>query len=459
MLSFLRRRVILSLHEWALGRPTCPFARELEDSQWWSPNELRALQVTKLKKLLAHARRRTEFYRRRFEEAGIGRRIDDPLTALQDLPVLDKSQIRDGLREMLWRDAPGGLYPQATGGSGGEPLQFFVDRRRQAYDQAARIRSHRWFGVEFGDPELLLWGSPIERDRTTYFKRIRDRLFGQRLLNAFDMSPRRMDGYLELIQRCQPVCLFGYPSSLAFLVEHARQRDHKLSLRKLRAVFVTGEICLPHQREALSAYFDVPVADGYGARDAGFIAHQCPQGRMHVTAENVLVEIVQDGRLMPVEEFGEIVVTHLDAFGMPLIRYRTGDRGRLLPGRCACGRGLPLMDVVCGRTTDFLVLPDGTVKHALSLIYPLREIAGIRQFRATQHEDYSVTVELVPEECAAVSSLDIVQAVRPVLGEAVSVEVRLVREIPASPSGKFRYVESRVNRVTPGDRKELPLGA
>ena len=161
-------------------------------------------------------------------------------------------------------------------------------------------------------------------------------------------------------------------------------------------MFVTGEVCHTHDRETIFDYFKVPVANGYGSREAGFIAHECPEGGMHITAENVIVEIV-DARSQPVStgESGEIVVTHLDAYAMPFIRYRTGDIGRLKPGRCACGRGLPLIDVVEGRTTDFLYLPDGTVKHALSIIYPLREMDGVRQFGVTQGEDYGVPVEVI----------------------------------------------------------------
>jgi phenylacetate-CoA ligase len=164
---------------------------------------------------------------------------------------------------------------------------------------------------------------------------------------------------------------------------------------------------------------------------------------MHVTAENVIVEILRDGRQAAAEESGEIVVTHLDAYGMPFIRYRTGDLGRLLPGRCRCGRGLPLMDVVQGRSTDFLVLPDGTIKHALSIIYPLREMAGIRRFRVTQAEDLAITVEVVAERTVPkLSVMGIKRQVRPVVGEDLPLGVRFVDSIEESASGKFRYVIS-----------------
>jgi len=460
MSPWLARHLICPLHERFLRRPTFRCVRELERSQWWSPDELRLLQGRKLRALVNHAVGKTRFYRSWLAQSGVpladwGSDGTDPLDLLSRLPLLDKAQIRTSVEEMLWHHAPGGVFEHNTGGSTGEPLIFYFDRRRQAYDQAARIRTHRWYSVDIGDRELYLWGSPIELRRSDRIKRLRDRLFNHRLVDAFAMSPERMDGYVDEWNRFRPHCLFGYPSSIVRFADHARSQRHSLDTSCLRAVFVTGEVCCPCDREMIAGYLGVPVADCYGSRDGGFIAHECPEGEMHITAENVIVEIVDDdGRPLPVGETGEIVVTHLDAYAMPFIRYRTGDVGRLKRGRCACGRGLPLMDIVQGRRTDFLYLPNGQVKHALSIIYPLRAMTGVRQFHVTQDEDYSVTVDVVPDDREGRLTKDAVaQGVRPVIGEQVGLQVRLLDEIGVAGSGKFRYVESRVQTVA-GSRVE-----
>jgi phenylacetate-CoA ligase len=446
MIPFITRNVIFPVHERLLGRRTFRYLAELERSQWASPDDLRARQQVKLDALLRHARSNTGFYRQRFLDAGIDLELTSPMSALQLLPPLDKAEIRASINEMIWQAAPGGVFRHSTGGSTGTPLIFYFDRRRQAYDQAARLRSHRWFGANVGDRELYLWGSPMDSTRGDAVKRLRDELFNHRLLSAFDMSARRMDQYLDAWDRFRPVCLYGYPSSIVLLIEHARSCGRRVDTRKLKAVFVTGEVCHAHQREIITSFFSVPVADGYGSREAGFIAHECPEGGMHLCAENVIVEIIDgDAQPVPTGETGEIVVTHLDAYAMPFIRYRTGDIGRLKPGRCPCGRGLPMMDVVEGRTTDFLVLPDGTVRHALSIIYPLREMPGVRQFRVTQHEDYSVTVEVVADDAVErITREAVAKRVRPVVGERVDLRVELVDRISGAVSGKHRYVVSHV---------------
>jgi len=455
LFSSLVRTAIYPLHERLVGRKTMKFVRELDWSQWMAPDDIRCLQSAKLKVLLRHAWHNVPFYRRRLENAGIQDLGDDTWAMLARLPLLSKDEIRTSISAMTWHEAPGGVFPHDTGGSSGEPLTFVVDRRRQGYDQAARIRTHRWFGVDLGDHELLLWGSPIERQRTDEIKSLRDAVCNQRLLDAFRMSPARVDEYFDEWDRFRPTCLFGYPSSIALFVERARLRQRQLDGSRLRAVFVTGEVCMPDDREAIESHFGVPVADGYGSREGGFIAHQCPKGGMHITAENIIVEVVRDGRAVEAEETGEIVITHLDAYAMPFIRYRTGDVGRLLRGRCACGRGLPLMDVVQGRTTDFLYLPDGTVKHALSVIYPLRQTPGVRRFQVTQHPDFTITIDVVTDPSVVGVDADTIgRRVRPVFGDSVSVAVRFVECIETAESGKFRHV---ISHARPATRNRDPL--
>lgn len=459
MNAVVARKLICPFHERLLSRPTFRYLRELQTSQWTSPDGLRELQRRKLADLLRHAANHTPFYRRRFRDAGVNVISDDPFDCLAALPLLDKHTIRAQRDDLTWPDAPGGLHELSTGGSTGEPLRIVVDRRRQAYDQAARARSHNWFGVRIGDPELYLWGSPIEPNGTDRIKRVRDWLFNHRLLDAFEMSPERMDDYLDEFDAFRPVALFGYPSSIALLVAHARRCHWTLDTSRLRAVFVTGEVCLRRDRESIAEYFGVPVADGYGSRDGGFIAHECPLGSMHITAENVVVEVFDGDRPVESGASGEIVVTHLDAYAMPLVRYRTGDVGRLRSDRCACGRGLPVLDVVEGRVTDMLHLPDGTAKHALCVIYPLRELPGIERFRVVQGEDYGITIEIVRHHGGdVVKRQDVARAVRSVLGEGVDVRVSFVDAIAACDSGKHRYVVSHVSKPRCNPVEDAPCG-
>jgi phenylacetate-CoA ligase len=246
------------------------------------------------------------------------------------------------------------------------------------------------------------------------------------------------------LERFDPVCLFGYASSMATLCDLMDDAGWRPRLPALRAVFTTGEVLDAGQRERLRSFFGVPVADGYGGRDSGSCAHECPAGRMHITAEHVILEIVNDaGRPLPTGATGEIAITNLDNWATPFIRYRTGDVGRLSDEPCPCGRMLEVMDVVQGRRTDHLVTADGRLRHALSLIYLLRDAPGVRKFQVRQRADRSVDVRVVAGasfDGGARRRLSI--GVRNCVGDGVPITIREVPRIEAHPSGKFRCVVS-----------------
>jgi phenylacetate-CoA ligase len=450
MNSWIVRELFLPFHEAVMRRPTFEMAERLEQSQWLELHQLRLLQLRKLQRLLAHAWRNCPFYRERLDDAGLRPDEVHSLEAFSRLPLLSRDEVIRHRDAMVWRNVPGGLIRSNTGGSTGRPLVFYVDRRRQAAFKAARIRAHRWSGVQPGDHELYIWGAPAELDRQDRLKAVRDRVTNEVLLNAFHMSPERMDDYLERIETFRPSCIFGYPSSLALLCEHACRKGREIRTPRLKAVMVTGELLYEHQRAAIEDYFRVPVANGYGSRDGGFIAHECPEGSMHTTDEYAIVELVdRDGRAVGPGAVGEIVVTDLEAFGMPLIRYRTGDLARrpLVDAQwcCPCGRALGVIEVNQGRQTDLLIMPDGTIKHALSLIYVVRDIDSIGQFKIVQQRDLSVDVSVVADAGGRLSPRDrqrILQGLSSHLGESVECRLREVAAIDPESSGKHRYVVS-----------------
>jgi phenylacetate-CoA ligase len=255
-----------------------------------------------------------------------------------------------------------------------------------------------------------------------------------------------MRRYLEVLKKSQPASLFGYPSSISLLCEYANSIGFNLRDTGIKAVFCTGEVLYKYQRKTIANSFGVPVTNGYGARDAGFIAHECPEGGMHIAAEHIIVEVCDTfGNILPPGEVGEIVITNLDGLAMPLIRYATGDLGALSEEHCSCGRGLPLMKVLEGRTTDFIMTSDGNRMHALGLIYVLREMPGICQFQIIQNDLDRIEVNVVKnDEFPLTAPETITQAFKKRVGVNVSVKINFVDKISVQKSGKFRYVISNV---------------
>ncbi len=441
-------RLIYRLQEGALHRPTFAYLRDLEESQWRSREGVEALQREKLLALLRTAQAHSPYHAQRFAAAGLDPAAMESITTndLRRLPLMDKEEARVHREEIVWHDVPGGASRYNTGGSSGRPLVFYFGRRRQASDAAGRMRARRWWGVEPGEPEVYLWGAPVELSKTDRIKTLRDRLVNQLVLNAFEMSPAAMDGYMEAIRRFRPVCIYGYATSLALLARRALQRGVDLHLPSLRVVCTTGEPLYPDQRQVISEAFGCPVANEYGSRDIGFTAHETPAGQMVLMSESILLEVVDgDGAPVAPGEPGEAVMTGLCSEAQPFIRYRTGDVVTLSPEGCREGRGLHVLERVAGRTTDLVVRPDGTVMHALAVIYVLRATDGVGEFRVHQTAPDRLEVAVVP---TAQWSDTVAAAVRAGLaarmGEGVEIAITPCDRIPPDPSGKFRYVVSDV---------------
>jgi len=446
MYTALVSNLIFPLHERLKQHSTVAARKQMEESQWWPATRLHDLQLQRLRRLLLRVQSKVPYYRDLFAQLGFDPSRDlHSLDDLRRLPLTDKATIRQHSDRLKAEDAVG-LSRFNTGGSSGEPLIFYIGKERVSHDVAAKWRATRWWGVDIGDPEIVVWGSPIELGAQDRVRMVRDKLLRTRLLPAFEMSEAKLDGFIARIREQKPRMLFGYPSALSHIARHAKARGQRMDDLGIKVAFVTSERLYEEQRQQIESVFGCPVANGYGGRDAGFIAHQCPDGSMHITAEDIIVETL-DAQGQPVApgQAGEIVVTHLATGDFPFIRYRTGDVGVLGTEPCKCGRGLPLLKEIQGRSTDFLVARDGTVMHGLALVYILRDLPQVKAFKIVQ-ESLDLTRVQVVLELPLDEALrgKIVAGFRARLGAAVNVEVEQVEAIAPEKSGKFRYVVSKV---------------
>ena len=436
---------LFPLHEKLKGHSTMQVFREMERSQWLTSAELQQLQLSRLRQFLGDIAVHVPYFKGLFEDLEFEPDAIESLADLQRLPLMGKPEIRANT-DRFKADNAGDLQRFNTGGSSGEPLIFYLGKERVSHDVAAKRRATRWWGVDIGDPEIVVWGSPIELNAQDKIRLLRDRLFRTELLSAFEMSEKNLDGFVESIRRARPGMLFGYPSSLAHIARHADLRGIDMTGLGIKVAFVTSERLYDHQREQIEQTFACPVANGYGGRDAGFIAHQCSEKSLHITAEDIVVEIVRpDGSNAAPGESGEIIVTHMATREFPFVRYRTGDIGAISDQVCACKRSLPVLTDLQGRTTDFLVASDGTIMHGLALIYVLRDLEGVKEFKIIQESVDLTRVMVVPgEQWDDNIKADIINGFKERLGEQVTIDIVLATSIEAEASGKRRYVISHV---------------
>lgn len=442
MIPWVSGHVIYPLHELIVGRRTFAFYKELLESQWWSPEQMRAHQLSRLRARVGAAFNKTPGYA---ELCGLPRDwLPESLDDLRKLPLVDKTFLAKHRDIITDPTVEGGLQKSSTGGSTGQPLHFFVDRRRQAYDKAARMRAHQWFDVLPGDREVYIWGAQVELSRQDRIKRLRDRLTNEMLLSSYDFNAGTVAGFVERIKRYRPKCLFGYPSGLTLLCSLARDAGIRLDDLGVNAVFCTAELLLPHQKKLIGEVIGAPVVDNYGSREAGFIGHECPQGRMHLTSDNLIVEFLKDGQPVGPGEDGEIVVTHLENYAMPFIRYRSGDLAQPSDEVCPCGRGLGVMKHVQGRVIDYLITADGRHMPGLAMTLIILGIPGIEKYQIVQEEVEHVVVRLVKgREFPVDGERQIISSMQTRLGASVRIEIRHETDIPPAASGKHRFVISK----------------
>jgi len=434
------RHIVFPLQERLKGKNTYKLLRELEQSQWKHPQDLERLQFERLRAQLTHAYLTVPYYRRVFDERGLPPEKIKDWSEFQQLPFLTRSILRDQFEELCSTKPVQGTQRMSTGGSTGQPVTVLVDSIRNSFIDAARLRVHRWFNADVGVNEIVLWGSPIEVTRQDRIRNLRDRLLNSHLLSAFDLGSAQLDEYTKALNRLRPVKIYGYSGALYLLAQYF-EATKRMPPETIKVIFATAEPLFDFQRETIEKVFPAKVSCEYGARDAGLMANECPDGGFHVPVEGMIVEIADSNS----DGIGEVFVTNLFSRAMPTIRYRTGDVGRLRSDKCLCGRGLQLLDRVEGRQTDFVKTPDGRVIHALGVIYALRERPEIAKFQAIQDKiDHVRVVVVLREKLEIIARQKIITDLRKVLGTGMEVDLEVVDSIAQTPSGKFRYVVSQV---------------
>jgi len=419
------------------------YLREFEETQFLSPEEIRALQWQRLRRLLDHAYRCCPFYKDRFDAAGL---IPSDLRMLEDLralPVLDKSDIqqrRDALVARAW--PADDLLPNHTGGSTGRPLAFFLSKDRKCARAAATVRHNRWAGWDIGDKVACLWGAAQDMAPNGWRARLRSRFLDRQLvLDAGHLTEAKLDEFAESLKRFRPRVLLAYARAVVLLARYLRWRGR--TAYQPHAIVTSAEVLEDADRALVEDVFGCPVFNRYGCREVSVIASECPahQG-MHTMAEGLYVEIDE----APAAELGSILITDLLNYAMPLIRYRIGDLGAWQSGVCPCGRGLPRLARVAGRVTDFLVGADGRLVSGIFLAtYVVGKRPSLGQVQI--HQESAGHVRFRIQRGPAFRDAEDVdylhQAARRYLGDSARVECEFVDALVAEPSGKFLFCRSK----------------
>lgn len=418
----------------------------LEKQQWWPADRLRMLQWERLQKLLTHAAIHSPFYRDVFSKHEISPDSIQSANDLLRIPVTTKSDIPNNLERFISDEfARNDLVSAKTGGSTGFSLQLYFDEACQERRNAAQLMADRWSGWDLGMKKAAIWGNPPVP--STMKQKIRHHLLDRTIyLDTMNLNETSMGDFVERWRAEQPGAIFGHAHSIFIFACYLR--DQGITDLRPKGIVATSMMLLAHERKVIEQVFDCAVTNRYGCEEVGLIACECERHEgMHLNIPHVYVEFL-DGENKPVKpgEPGKIVVTDLNNFAMPLIRYRVEDVGVYRERPCSCGRGLPILERLEGRVADFLRLPDGGQVAGISLVErTLTKVAGIEQMQLIQESEQEVVINRVRgRDYNEQTDFELRGAMTGVFGEKTKVTIRDVTRIEQDPSGKYRFSICRI---------------
>jgi phenylacetate-CoA ligase len=422
-------------------RRVLDYRRMLEDSQWWTAEKIRTYQWEQLTGLLRHAALQAPHWRDIFRDKGLSPEAIRGQEDFRRLPVTTKAVIRADKNRMIADNHRGKTWTKATGGSTGVPLE--LDYTPLSYDWRTAVtkRGYGWAGCEDGVKQVYIWGTAI--GKMSFKQKLKEDLhhafLRQKYFNCFQFTEDAMAVCLKKLNHFRPSIIVGYTNPLyhfaLFIKKHGQVRFRP------RGIITAAEKLHPYQREVIHEVFNCPVFNTYGSREFMLIASECPRHHgMHIHSENLLVEIIkEDGTPAAPGESGELVITDLHNWGMPFIRYQIGDMAVATDRFCPCGRGLPLLQDVVGRSLDMIRTPDGRFVPGEFFPHLMKEFSGIERFQIVQKELKALHVKLVKNAAFKTADFHFMRnEINKVMGADIVVHFDFVDDIPLTRTGKYR---------------------
>ena len=426
------------------GKGFSDFLAHIEETQWWTKDELIEYQNDELRDLIGFVAENSRFYQKVMQRAGVRPSDIKEVSDLKRLPYLEKDDIRNNLQEISpthRKDLK--LELKHTSGTTGTGLHFYWDSSAIMKEYAFVARHRRWAGVEPLDLQATFGGRivvPISRKKPPFWRtNLAER---QVFFSMYHVSKGNAPHYLKKLRDLRPILVQGYPSMLSTVAMFSEELG--MPLGEPEAVFTSSETLLESQRALIEDAFQCRVFDWYGNSELCASIGQCERGKYHLNAEYGIVELDRDVRGMD-GDTGQMVCTSFVNHGTPLLRYRIGDLIRLSDSKCPCGRGLPVVDSIVGRMDDIIVTPKGVYVGRMDHVF--KDATFLKEAQIIQESKSIVRVLIVPRQGFSEEHMNQLRfEIDNRLGNEMQVHFEIVDAVPKERNGKFRSVISRVRR-------------
>ena len=424
--------------------------KALRNHQWNTLEENKKIQQKKLYKLINYAGQNIAYYKRLIKEYHIQFSEDTIFDDIKKFPILTKDIIRNNF-DKLYKFRDHTYYRNSSGGSTGEPVAFYQDKNYLEWAIASKYLFNEWAGRQIGDPMVKIWGSLSHtlRGGQNFKGYLRQQLSGITILNSNKMTEKVMYEYVKRINNIKPCLILTYTSSIDELAHFIQ--EHYLSVYSPPSIMTTAGVLYPEVYERIKKVFVTKIFNRYGSREVSDIACNCEKSNgLHLNTDIHYLEIVDDeGREVEVGKPGNIIITLLTNYTMPLIRYKIGDRGILSAKNSQCEHGFPLLKKVTGRIKSVFInkFGDSIDDDLFIVLFRLEE--NVKQFQIIQEAIDYIVINLVLMDKTKLKDVnedfkEVNQTIRKVIGEDTKIKYNIVDGIKPSPSGKYMYAFSRV---------------
>jgi len=441
------RKPLIYLLLYASGSKIPKCLKKIEKYENADTEQIKTWTETKLKNLLLHCFGKVPYYKKILSDCGL---VDDNgrvrLENFSKLPLLTKDIIRSEAANLYSQDYNSRKpYENTSGGTTGEPVKFIQDKNYDEWNIATKLYFNRILGKEPGQPEIKFWGS--DRDILQGTLTLKDRminfLYNRKFFNSYRLGEKEINELIDLNNRTRPVAYWSYMESAMELGKYLAEK--KEEFYPPRFVISTIGPLTEEVKNQIENGMKCKVYNQYGSREVGVIACQCRQQKgLHFFPWYNYVELLDENNQPLQAGEGKIVVTTLQNYSMPLLRYEIGDVAVAGGNDCPCGRKTYTLKKVLGRTLGYFKKSDGSLAHSHFVVQALFFRKWIKRFQIIQDEINHILIKIQLQENKKPASEeieDIKSKTKILMGENCSVDFEFVDvdEIQRTQSGKFRY--------------------
>jgi phenylacetate-CoA ligase len=428
--------------------PFTKYFNEMKHNEILSDEKLELIQEGRAIKLLRHAYNNTSFYHNLLDSNNIDINGIRSIKDFKLLPVLTKEAFRSNLKSMIVYNFNKRYTYAKTSGSTGIPLKFIKDRDATAVHNACYYRGLSWNGVEIGSMEAMLWGVPVDKINRYKIKAI-DFLLNRFRENEYDLTDNTLYDFYNRLKKKKPIVLSGYSSMVFQFAKFLNDKQMDGRCLGLKIVKCTSETIQDDYYRVIEKTFGCPLICEYGSAETGIVAFTCEKGGIHLNTDVVLIEYDNTQEDVQ-EEWKEAIITPLCNYSLPIIRYKIGDFIIPTDARCDCGRALPLIKKIVGRSGSIVYGINGKKFHSIIFYYIFKGLqdrkGGVKQFKVIQEKVDQLSVKIAKDKDFRDESINYLRLkIKEKLGEKMKISFEFHDIIKREKAGKLVDFVQKVN--------------